>query len=181
MADHTTTETIQVPGGNTSSAKTNILSPDTTIVLFTWIIFVALLIVLQKFAWNPMLSALDRREKDIRAALENADRIKAELEQVQKARDQIIIEAHKTAKNIVDQSRKAAIETANAIQQKAKDEGKIMVDNALREISEATDEARANLLAEGAKIAVKLAGKLIEENLDTEKNLKLVNQYIKEI
>jgi len=181
MADEHVASTVVPDDAPAHEADNNILASDTAMVILTWVTFIGLLLVLQKFAWKPILRGLEQREKDIRAAIENADRAKAELTQIQQTRDQILNEAQRQAKEIVDQSRKAAVDAANAIRQKAKEEGQIMVQNALREITEASDEARSTLRTEGAKIAVQLAGKLIKENLNDERNLKLVDDYIKEM
>ena len=55
------------------------------------------------------------------------------------------------------------------------------MENARREISEAENSARAQLREESADVAIALAGKIIGENLDDEKNRSLVSKMIGEI
>ena len=173
-------ESLETPS-NPPAKEGDFMDPHATMLVLTWITFFALLAVLQKFAWKPILNGLDKREEDIRKAVEHAEQIKNELAQIEQKRSEVLTEAAHKAKEIVDQSRKAAIEAANTIQQKAREESKILFENAQREIKESVEKARADLREETAHMAVHLAGKLIQENLDKDKNQKLITQLIKQI
>lgn len=157
------------------------MDPSKDMVIWTWVTFGILFIILYKLAWKPILSALDQREKDIRDAVDNAARIKEEMEQVEKQRETLIREADEKAKEIVAAARKAAVEASRVIEDRAKDEAKIMLENAAADINAARDTASARLRHESAELAVALAGKLIGENLDDEKNRTLVNKLIAEV
>jgi F-type H+-transporting ATPase subunit b len=178
MANSSTAATADV---TQESHQGSFLSPDATLLLLTWVAFFTLLAILYKFAWKPILQALEKREHDIRQAVEHADKVKAELSNIQEKRQQILDEATSKAKEIVEQSRQAAMEAAKTIEAKTKQEAQIMLENALREIREEKERAQAHLKKEGAQIAIQLASKLIEENLDTDKNRKLVDSLIKDI
>jgi len=156
-------------------------TPDVTMVLLTWITFFILLAVLYKYAWKPILDALDKREDSIRRSVEEAEKIRIEFERISEKQAKIISDSEIKAKNIIDQSRKAAVEAAKTIETKVREESKILLENAHREIKEETLKAQSDLRAESAHIAVELAAKLLEENLDDQKNRKIVDEYIKEI
>ena len=166
---------------NSHEANSNFLSPDTNMLILTWITFFLLLIVLYKFAWKPILLALDKREENIRKSVEEAERIKAELAKMDETRHQMLVEIEAKSKAILDQSRKGAVEAAKIIQEKAKEETRILLENARREVKEEVERAQANLREESAEIAIRLAGKLIEKNLDDEQNKKLIDEFIREI
>ena len=161
--------------------QASIISPDLSMMVLTWVVFFLLMGVLYKFAWRPILTALDAREKSIRKSVDDVERIKREMEDIEQTRRQLINEAHTKSKEIIDHSRKAAREAAHIIEQKARETAKISLENALRDIREETQKAQLQLRREGAHIAIELASKLIEENMDTEKNQKTVNRLIKEI
>jgi len=180
MAKTTTAIEVDASGGHAEKDQ-GFINPDATMLILTWVTFFLLLAILYKYAWKPILTALDKREADIRQSIEDADKIKAEMEQINETSQKIIAEASGKGKGIVDESKKAAAEAAKTIEHKAREESQILVENAKREIKEATNSARAQLRAESAQIAVELAGKIIEENLDNEKNKKLINQFIKEV
>lgn len=158
-----------------------VLSGDASMVLLTWITFFLLLAVLQKYAWKPILKMLDQREDDLRKAIEQADEIKEELNRISKKEATVLREAEQKSQQIIEESRKAAKEAAVIISNKAKQDSQILLENARREISNEVAKAQSNLREESAQFAIDLAGKIIEENLDTEKNKKLVNRLIKEI
>lgn len=157
----------------------SLLSPDVTIFLLTLVTFFLLLAVLYKFAWKPILSALDKREDEIRKSVEEAARIKAELEKISEERAKVLREAEAKSKEILAESRKGAVEAAKVIQEKAKEEAGILLENARREIKDETEKAQALLRKESAHLAVGLAAKLIQENFDDEKNKKLIDDFIR--
>jgi len=175
-------ESTYAPSGYESPhQEKGFFSPDMNMVLLTWVTFFLLLAVLYKFAWKPILSILDAREESIRKSLENVDRIKNELESLDTKCSQLIADADKKATEVIDQSRKAAKEAANIIENKARQEAQISLENALRDIKEETQKARVKLREESAQIAVGLAGKLIQENMNADKNRSLISRFIKEI
>lgn len=162
-------------------AEASFIAPDLGMLILTWVVFFLLLGILYRFAWKPILTALDAREKSIRRSIDDVERIKREMEGIEHTRKQLIGEAHAKSKEIIDHSRKAAREAAQVIEEKAKETAKISLENALRDIREETQKAQLQLRREGAHIAIELASKLIEENMDTEKNQKTVNRLIQEI
>ncbi len=170
--------------GNAQSAvpaESGLFTPDVAMVILTWITFFLLLAVLYKFAWKPILKALDEREESIRRSVESADKIKEELARIQETRNQFIREAEEKARNIISESKEAAVQIAQGIQNKAKEEAGILLENARHDIKEEAQKARIVLRQESARIAVELAGKLIEKNLDTDTNRKLIGKLTTEV
>jgi len=180
MAEHS--ETIEVPSAPSEAhAKGEFLTPDVSMILLTWVTFFSLLAILYRFAWKPILAGLEEREERIRLAVEDAQKAKEELAKINATRQQILSEADEKAREIVAQSRKAAMEASQIIEQKTKDDLQILLENAQFEIKAAQEKAEALLREESARIAVALAGKIIQENLDTSKNRQFVDRLIKEI
>jgi len=144
-------------------------------------VFLVAFFILKKFAFGPILAALDERESQIRDSVESAERIQRELKELEETRKGVIAEADAKAKEVLEEARKGAVDAARTIEQSAKDEAKILVDNARREIAAAEAQAEAALRAESARLAVELAGKVLGENLDDTKNRELVDRLISEI
>ncbi len=167
-------------GVTAPEVESTLLSPDISMVILTWLTFLFLLIVLNRFAWKPILKALDEREAMIRRSLADADRIKEELDRIHEVRRQSIHEAQEKAREMIDEARKAAMQASLAIAERAKKEADILLENARQDIKEETQKARMVLREESVRLAVGLAGKLIEENLDTEKNRKLIHRLMVE-
>ena len=159
----------------------NLVEVNEKMVFWTWLTFGILLIILYFSAWKPILSALDKREKDIKDSVENAVKIQKELEKVEANREKIIREADEKAKDIVSSARKAAVEASKVIEDKAREEAKILLANANREIKAAREKAIASLRQDSATLAIELAEKLIGANLDSEKNKELTDRLIGKI
>ncbi len=157
-----------------------VLSPDTTMVLLTWVTFFLLLTVLHKFAWKPILAALDSREEAIRKSVESAEHIEAQMARLEETRQEIINKTETTSQQMIAEARQAAEQAAKSVQAKAREEARIIMENAQRDLKEDFDRAQADLKQQSADLAVKLASKLLEENLDAKKNEKIVKQYLKD-
>jgi len=161
------------------SQSPGILSPDTTLVILTWVSFFALLVILHKYAWNPILAGLKQREDYIRKSLEDADKIKAELAQAEAAKAKILEDAKEKANAIIEQSRKMGQELSSQIEERAKKNAEEIITSARQEIGGERERVRNALKKESAQIAVSLAEIILKENLDTEKNINVVDQAIK--
>lgn len=174
-------QTIEIHAAPPAEVESTFLSPDFGMAALTWLTFFLLLAVLYRFAWKPILKALDEREALISKSLEDAAKASAALTDIHQTRLRLISEAEVQAKLIIDEARRAAADVSQMIQHRAKEEAQVILQNASREIREETEKAKIFLREESAHAAVVLAGKLIEENLDNEKNQKLLNELIKRI
>ncbi len=163
------------------SQHLGILSPDTTLVILTWISFFALLAILHRFAWKPILAGLKQREDYIRKSLDDADKIKSQLAEVEAAKERILDEAKDRANAIIEQSRKMGSELAGQIEKRAKKNAEGIISSAHQEIEGERERVRNALKKESAQTAVSLAEKILKENLDTKKNRDLINQAIKDM
>ena len=185
MADkYSTTESIEVPHGKDEHHDSSIpgfLNPDVTLLIATWVCFFTVLFVLSKFAWKPILALIDAREDHLKKAVEDADKIRTEMENLADRQKQMIEESEAQAKSIIEDSRKAAKEAAKHITDQAKQESQIILENAQRDMKEELKEAQATLREESASIAIDLANKILGEHLDESKNRKLISKYIDEL
>ena len=158
-----------------------ILNPDTTLVILTWFSFLALLVILHKFAWKPILLGLKQREDYIRKSLEDADKLNKQLAESEAAKGKILDEAKLRANAIIEQSRKIGTELAGQIEGRAKKNAEEIINSAHQEIAGEYERARNALKKESVQTAISLAEKILKENLDTEKNRNLINQAIKDM
>ena len=168
-------------GHAASNGSPNLLMPETLMVILTWVTFFILLFILQKFAWKPILEGLQKREDHIRKSLEEADKIKEQLAQIEAARIKILDEAKTHANDIIEQSRKTGHELAGQIEGQAKKSAEEIINSAHHEIESEREGVRQALKKESVQTAVTLAEKILKENLNTEKNRNLINQAIKDM
>lgn len=162
-------------------ASGGLLSVDFGLALWILITFVIFMGLLWKYAWGPMMEALDDRETSIRESLEAAEKAMEKAEQISSENKKALKEAEQKAQQI----RKEAIEEAELLRneriEKAKDEAQHILEQAKVTIEQEKKRALLELRDEVAQLAIKSASLIVDSELDSEKNKKLVDNYIKDI
>ncbi len=158
-----------------------LIQPDPGLFIWTIVTFLVLLALLAKFAWRPLLQALESRQERIRKSLEDAERARQELERLQQESAKIMQQARIEAESIVTQTRADAERLREELKQKAKDEADNILRNAQQQIQLQTRQAIQQIRHEVADIAVLLASKLIERNIAKEDNARLIDDTLKQI
>src|SRR6266540_3732098 len=82
-----------------------LLSPSIGLIVWSLLAFLIILWLLKKFAWKPILKALDDREKSIQDALDAAHRAKQEMTSLKADNERIIAEAKTERDNILKEAR----------------------------------------------------------------------------
>jgi F-type H+-transporting ATPase subunit b len=150
--------------------------------LFIWTIvtFLVLLTLLAKFAWSPLLQALERRQAMIRKSLDDAQEATKELERLNLEARQIIRRARVDAEAVISQSRSDGERLREEIKQKARVEADRIVKSAERQIQLETTRALQQIRHEAVDLSVMIASKIIQRNLSKEDNERLINDTIKQ-
>ena len=158
-----------------------LLDPHVGLIIWTIITFLVVLLVLKKFAWPHLLTALDEREKRISDAIATAEQARQEAEEVLREHRQKLAAADEEARQIVAEAREAGANVRQTIVSQAREEAERMLDQARTSIESEKRAAIAELRRETANLAVQAAGALIDANLDDEKNRGLVDDFIARI
>lgn len=151
--------------------------------LFIWTIvtFLVLLGLLAKFAWGPLLKALEERQETIRKSLDDADQATQDLKRLHQESAQIIAAARADAQSIVAKSRVAAETVREDLKQKAKEEADALVRGAQRQIQLETARAVQQIRHEVVDLSLAVASKLIKKNLTQEDNDALIQDSLTQI
>ncbi len=151
--------------------------------LFIWTIvtFLVLLTLLAKFAWTPLLQALESRQALIRKSLDDAQQATKELERLNLEAAQIVNRARAEAEAIVSQSRSDGDRLREEIKQKARAEADHIVKNAERQIQLETSRALEQIRREAVDLSVMIASKIIQRNLSKEDNERLIDEALKQV
>jgi len=151
--------------------------------MFIWTIvtFLVLLAVLAKFAWRPLLQALETRQNAIRKSLDDAQQAKQDLERLNAESAQIIARARVDADGIITQSRADAERLREEIRQKARGEADLIVKNAERQIQLETSRALEQIRHEAVELSVMIASKIIQRNLTKDDNERLIDEALKQV
>ena len=158
-----------------------LVQPDPGLFIWTILTFLVLVGLLTKFAWRPLLQALDSRQQRIQQALDDAERAKQELERLNQESAQIIRQARVEADQIVAMSRSDAERLREEMRQKARAEADGIVKTAERQIQLETARAIQQIRHEAADLSVAIASKLIQRNLTKEDNEKLIDEALKQL
>ncbi len=145
------------------------------------ITFAILVWFTMKYVWPPITKAMHEREKKIAAGLEAAERSKRELEQAEKKALSIIHAAKQDAAHVMEQAHKNSIQIAEEAKETAKQEGLRLIEQAKTEIAREVTQAKEVLRKQLATLVVQGAEKIIQHNLDLEKQSALLDSFVAEI
>ncbi len=151
--------------------------------LFIWTIavFLTLLFLLKRFAWGPLLAALEQRRAGIRKSLDDADRAKKELEQVQQESETVVRKARAEAETIVSTARADGAKLRDELRRQAQEEAQSILRNAERQIEQERDRALAQIRREAVDVSLMIASKLIRRNLTKEDNDALIDDALEQV
>jgi F-type H+-transporting ATPase subunit b len=158
-----------------------LVQPDPGLFIWTILTFLVLVTLLARFAWRPLLQALDSRQELIRKSLDDAQQAKQELERLQHESAQIIRQARIDAEAVVAQSRSDAAKLREEMRQKAKAEADGIVRNAERQIQLETQRALQQIRKEAVDLSVMIASKILRRNLTKEDNEKLIEEALRQV
>ncbi len=158
-----------------------LVQPDPGLFIWTIVTFLVLLGLLAKFAWRPLLRALESRQESIKRSLEDAEWARKELERLRQESAKIIQQAHVEAESIISKTWSDAERLREEVKQTARKEADGILRGAEQQIQLQTREALQQIRHEVADIAVLLASKLIERNLSKEDNERLINETLKQM
>lgn len=158
-----------------------LVQPDPGLFIWTILTFLVLLGLLAKFAWRPLLEALDKRQEAIRKALDDAQQARQELERLNQESALILNKARAEADQIIVSSRTDAERLREDMKQKARGEADAIVKNAERQIQLETARALQQIRTEAVDLSVMIASKLIQRNLTKEDNDRLIEEALKQV
>jgi F-type H+-transporting ATPase subunit b len=134
-----------------------------------------------KFLWPPLLKAMDERRERIAEGLAASDRAEKELEAAKVNADQQIREARDKAGEIVDQASQRHSQILDQAKQDATAERSRQVSAAEADIAQAANQAKEELRASVASLAVLGASKILEKEIDADTHRELLDKLIAEI
>lgn len=158
--------------------KADLLSPNGGLMFWTIVIFVVLLVVLSRFAFKPMLAAVEARERALQEAIDSAKRDREEAERVLAEHRAQLEKARGEAQKLIADGRATADKLRNDLLEQTKAQQQEMLDRARRDIETEKNNAIAALRREAVDLAIAGAGKVIERNLDNDANRKLVETFL---
>ena len=157
------------------------ISFDPGLIIWTTIIFTLLLIVLKKFAWKPILKAVDERNNSIEQALKSADKAKKEMEMLNADNERILTEAKKERDSLLKEAREIKEEIINDARNKANGEADKILNSAKEQIANEKMKAITELKNSVAMLSIEIAEKVLKRELKDKTNQEeFVESVLKE-
>ena len=158
-----------------------LVQPDPGLFFWTIAVFLVLLFLLKRFAWGPLLAALEERQAGIRKSLDDADIARRELAQVQATASTLIGKARMEADAILSEARADSVKIREDLRNLAQQEAEAIKRNAQQQIQLERDRTVSELRQEAVDLSVLIASKLIRRNLTREDNAALIEDALQQV
>ena len=152
--------------------------------LFFWqiLIFVGLIFLLKKFAWKPILDAVNDREEGIKNALLSAENARKEMQNLQADNQRILQEARLERDNMLKDAREMKEKMVADAKNEAQTQGLKMIEQAKAAIESEKNAAMAELKSQVSTLSLSIAEKLLKEELSNkEAQTKLVEKMLGDV
>ncbi|MBT5615426.1 MAG: F0F1 ATP synthase subunit B [Flavobacteriales bacterium] len=156
---------------------------DFSVGLFFWqsLLFIALILLLKKFAWGPILTAVEEREDGIKNALEAAEKAKAEMQALNADNERILAEARIERDALLKEAREIKDGIVNDAKELANTEADKILTTAKDQINNEKMKAMTELKNTVATLSIDIAEKVLRSELtDKKKQEDLVANALKE-
>ena len=166
---------------HSGGAEPDIMEVQGPLAIWTLVVFVGLMLVLGRFAWKPLMTALQERERHLQNVLLDSERARNEAEALANQHRKELALAADQVRSLIDEARKEAQVAANSIIQKAQAEAEASRHRAEREIAGAKDQALMEIWSQTADLAVSVAGKVLGKELGETDHRRLVEMAMSEL
>ncbi|WP_066630203.1 F0F1 ATP synthase subunit B [Labilibacter marinus] len=156
-----------------------LLTPDPGLVFWTTISFAILAFILKKFAWGPILHALNLRNETIEQSLKAAERAKVEVEQLAITRQEMMDDAKNERDDLLKETRELKDKILAEARSGANSEADKIIESARKQIEAEKSAAIKELKKQVAELSVDIASLLIETELkDDNKQKAIIDKYL---
>lgn len=172
------------PGGTTEVKEDtahNPILPETSELFYAAFAFIVLFVLMWKFAFPSVQKAMDARTQRIRDNLDEAERTKADAQNILGEYQRQLADAKSESARIIDEARQTAEQMRRDLMARAEAEVNELRERTRGEIDAAQQRAIADLHTQVSELAIGAAEIVVQKNLDPETNRALVERYIEQV
>ena len=159
-----------------------LVTPDLGLVVWTTVSFLILLLILAKFAWKPIMSAIDERERSIEDALLRAEAAKEEMARLTDENDKLLKQARAERDIILREAKHLKDQIIGEARDSAQKEGAKMIEKARMEIDNQKAIAMADVKNLVANLSIQIAEKVLRKEFEkADKQDELVADLLKQV
>ena len=154
--------------------------PDIGLMIWTWVCFAIMAGILAKFAWGPMVKAMEAREHRIKDDLAKAEGARKEAEATLARHAAALNQVKAEAQAILEEGKADAVRLKERILQEAREEAGKVAERARHEIELAKDKAVSDLQAQAASLSVAMASKILGREVKVADQDRLIQESLGE-
>jgi F-type H+-transporting ATPase subunit b len=159
-----------------------LVTPGIGLIFWQLVVFLLVLFLLGKFAWKPIMSALNEREASIENALSAAEKAKLEMQALKADNEKLLAEARMERDKILKEASEAANNIVETSKQKANEEGARMIAQAREAIENEKRAAITEVKNMAASLSLEIAEQILRRELsDKTAQQALAQDYIREV
>lgn len=144
--------------------------------------FIVLLFLLKKYAWTPILNAINDREDGIREALESAEKAKIEMQNLKSDNEKLMQEAREERDLMLKEAREIKQNMIADASGEAEAKANEMIAKAKAAIQSEKQAAMSDIKAQVAELSIGIAEKVVKSELaDSNKQMQLVSDMLKDV
>jgi len=151
------------------------------LIIWTLVVFGILLFVAWRLGYPELLKMVEERERRIQKLLDDAEKANAEAQRLLEEHKKQIAAAHNQAQEILSKAKTVSQKEREMLLAKAREEYDALLNRARKDIDAETEKAIQALRREAVDLSIAAASRVIEANLDTEANRKLVTDFLESL
>ena len=158
-----------------------LIKPELGTIVWTLLTFIFMVMILGRFAWKPLLGALQDREKSIESSLDQARQDREQAEEILAQQRQMLVEAHRERSAALEKGRQDAEKLREEILEQARKQREQLLKQTEDQIQAGMRQARTELRVIAVDLAIQAAEKLLTKNLDDAAQRQLVEDYLADL
>ncbi len=159
-----------------------LVTPNLGTIFWMVIIFWLVVVILRKFAWKPILNAMNDREQSIENALSAAQSARKEMESLKAGNEQLLNEARQEREKVLNEAMKLKEKIVAEAKEKAVSEAEKSIKNARQQILNEKERAIDEMKQQITELSLIIAEKIIRQEMSKDKQQQeLANRLIEEI
>tara|TARA_Y100000739_G_C20553044_1_gene439217 strand:+ start:463 stop:966 length:504 start_codon:yes stop_codon:yes gene_type:complete len=159
----------------------SLVTPSIGLIFWTCVVFTLLILLLRKFAWKPILTAVDKRNQSIDEALKAAEKAKEELASLNIDNEKILNDAKKERDQLLKEAREIKESIVSEAKNEAGEEADKIIVSAKEQIHNDKMKAMTELKNQIAEISIEMTEKVLKNKLqDPEKQKELISLELKQ-
>ena len=172
---------LQETEGHAAGAPASPFEVNFGLFFWTWIVFIALMFLLKKFAWPALLKSTVEREQRIQEQLAQAEKANAEARALLEQQKKLLAEGRASAQAMLTDAKLAAEKERSLAIERTRQEQSELLERARRDIGGEKERAIQELRREAVDLSLAAASRLIGQRLNSDTDRKLVEGYLQSL